>query len=127
PAPRQACFAAEAAPGEVFSKQQILAGVDCALLDARGKGRFEATEPEPRPGLAGGHIPGARHLPFGQLYREDGTLQSPEARRRLAAPTSCHAAAISSSWARSDAGPLPNGSTSRSAWRMLARRDSASA
>lgn len=37
------------------------------LLDARGRGRFEATVPEPRPGLPGGHIPGAVSLPFGEL------------------------------------------------------------
>jgi thiosulfate/3-mercaptopyruvate sulfurtransferase len=78
PAPRQARFAAEEVPGEVFSKQQIMAGVDCALLDARGRGRFEATEPEPRAGLAGGHIPGARNLPFGRLYNDDGTFKSPD-------------------------------------------------
>ena len=83
PAPRQASFAAQEAPGEVFTKQQILAGVDCALLDARGEGRFEATEPEPRAGLAGGHIPGARNLPFGKLYREDGTFKSPDELRHL--------------------------------------------
>jgi len=78
PAPREARFHAEEAPGEVFSKQQILDGVDCALLDARGQGRFEATEPEPRAGLAGGHIPGARNLPFGQLYNADGAFKSPD-------------------------------------------------
>jgi thiosulfate/3-mercaptopyruvate sulfurtransferase len=83
PSPRPAKFDAVASPGEVFTKQQIMAGVDCALLDARGKGRFEATEPEPRPGLAGGHIPSARNLPFGQLYREDGTFKSPDELRRL--------------------------------------------
>jgi len=71
---------------EVVSKRQLLAGeVHSPLLDARGKGRFEATEPEPRPGMAGGHIPGARNLPFGKLYNEDGTLKSPdELRRRFA-------------------------------------------
>jgi thiosulfate/3-mercaptopyruvate sulfurtransferase len=83
PAPRQASFDATAAPGEVFTKQQILAGGDWALLDARGKGRFEATEPEPRAGLAGGHIPGARNLPFGQVYKEDGTFKSRDELRRL--------------------------------------------
>lgn len=83
PAPRQAHFEAVAAPGEVFTKLQILAGPGCALADARSKGRFEATEPEPRPGLAGGHIPGARNLPFGQLYNEDGTFKSLDELRRL--------------------------------------------
>ncbi len=38
---------------------------------------------EPRPGIAGGHIPGSRNLPFGQLYREDGTFKSPDELRAL--------------------------------------------
>lgn len=29
------------------------------VMDARSGGRFVGTEPEPRPGLRGGHIPGA--------------------------------------------------------------------
>ena len=83
PPRRQAHFAVHAAPGDVFSKQQILAGAGCALVDARSKGRFEATEPEPRAGLAGGHIPGARNLPFGQLYDPDGTLKSRDELRQI--------------------------------------------
>lgn len=82
PPRRQARFDAVAAP-DVFTKEQILAGPGCALADARGKGRFEATEPEPRAGLAGGHIPGARNLPFGQLYNDDGTFKSLDEIRRL--------------------------------------------
>ena len=81
PPRREASFKAEEGPG-VFNKEQILAGPGCALADARGKGRFEATEPEPRAGIAGGHIPGARNLPFGLLYHEDGTLKPlPELRQ----------------------------------------------
>jgi thiosulfate/3-mercaptopyruvate sulfurtransferase len=80
--PRQARFPAEERSG-VFTKKQILAGPGCALVDARGKGRFEATEPEPRAGIAGGHIPGARNLPFGLLYNEDGTFRPAEELRRL--------------------------------------------
>lgn len=34
------------------------------VLDARSEGRFKGAEPEPRPGLKGGHIPGSRNLPF---------------------------------------------------------------
>ena len=83
PPQRQVHFHA-AERDEIVSKQQLLAGeVRSPLLDARGKGRFEATEPEPRPGLAGGHMPGARNLPFGQLYNEDGTFKSPDELRRL--------------------------------------------
>jgi thiosulfate/3-mercaptopyruvate sulfurtransferase len=63
---------------DTVTKQHILAGPGCALADARGRPRFEATEPEPRPGIAAGHIPGARNLPFGLLYKEDGTFKSPD-------------------------------------------------
>ncbi|HEU5218775.1 MAG TPA: rhodanese-like domain-containing protein [Gemmatimonadales bacterium] len=52
------------------------------LLDARSSGRFAGTEPEPRPGLRGGHIPGARSLPFGELTGPDGTTLPPEELRR---------------------------------------------
>ena len=76
-------FEAAAASGQVFTKQQILAGPGCALADARARGRFEATEPEPRPGMAGGHIPGARNIPFGQLYNQDGTFKSPHELRGI--------------------------------------------
>jgi thiosulfate/3-mercaptopyruvate sulfurtransferase len=82
PQPRIARFDAAEIP-DVVTKQQIIEGLGCAIVDARGKGRFEATEPEPRPGLAGGHIPGSRSLPFGQLYREDGTFKSPQELRAL--------------------------------------------
>ena len=34
------------------------------MMDARSAGRFLGTEPEPRAGLRGGHIPGSRSLPF---------------------------------------------------------------
>ena len=80
--PRSARFDADVRPG-VFSKEQLLAGSGCALVDARSKGRFEASEPEPRAGIAGGHIPGSRNLPFGLLYKEDGTFK-PKAELRRA-------------------------------------------
>ena len=81
--PRQATFEPNEQGGSAVTKEQILAGPGCALADARGKGRFEATEPEPRAGIAGGHIPGARNLPFGLLYAEDGTLMPPKELREL--------------------------------------------
>lgn len=37
------------------------------VVDARSPGRFAATEPEPRPGLKGGHIPGSVNLPYSAL------------------------------------------------------------
>ena len=41
------------------------------IVDARSKGRFEGTAPEPRAGLEGGHMPGALNLPFTMLMQED--------------------------------------------------------
>jgi thiosulfate/3-mercaptopyruvate sulfurtransferase len=50
------------------------------VLDARAAGRFSGEEPEVRPGLRGGHIPGSRNLPFGGLLDPDTkTLKDPAA------------------------------------------------
>lgn len=75
PAHRAAKFNAEERD-EVVTKGQLLDGIELPWLDARGKGRFEGTEADPRAGVAPGHAPGARNLPFGQLYNEDGTFKS---------------------------------------------------
>jgi thiosulfate/3-mercaptopyruvate sulfurtransferase len=48
------------------------------VIDARGSGRFNAKEPEPRPGLRGGHIPHSRNLPYTELFATDGTLKPRE-------------------------------------------------
>ncbi|MDE1207991.1 sulfurtransferase [Tenacibaculum larymnensis] len=40
------------------------------ILDARSKGRFYATEPEPRKDLRGGHIPNSKSLPYAELQLE---------------------------------------------------------
>lgn len=53
------------------------------ILDARAPGRFSGAEPEPRPGLRSGHIPGAKNLPFGQVLEANGTMKSPEALREI--------------------------------------------
>ena len=82
PAPRPTKFKA-VERDEVVSKQQLLAGSGFPWVDARGKARFEGTEADPRPGVAPGHAPGARNLPFGSLYRDDGTFRSPDEVRRL--------------------------------------------
>jgi len=82
PSPRQAKFEA-VERDQVVTKQQLIAGVGLPWVDARGKPRFEGTEPDPRPGVAAGHAPGARNLPFGSLYREDGTFRPVDELRRL--------------------------------------------
>jgi len=76
PKAREARFDAQADPAEVVTKQEILEGSASLLLDARGAGRFEGSEADPRAGVAPGHIPGAHNLPFGSLYNEDGTFKS---------------------------------------------------
>lgn len=76
--PRKARFDAHARDGEVVTKEQLLAGMGMPVLDARGSARFEGTEPDPRPNVGVGHIPGSRNLPFASLYRSDGTLKSEE-------------------------------------------------
>src|SRR5207247_122971 len=52
------------------------------VLDARSHGRFVGTEPEPRPGLRPGHIPGSLNLPYELLHAKDGTLLGLDALRR---------------------------------------------
>lgn len=51
------------------------------VVDARSPGRFAAVEPEPRPGVRGGHIPGARSVHYATLTGSDGLFLSPEALR----------------------------------------------
>jgi thiosulfate/3-mercaptopyruvate sulfurtransferase len=77
PAPRSARFEA-AQRATVVTKDMLSRGTQSPILDARGRGRFDGTVPDPRPGVAAGHIPGSRNLPFGDLYLSDGTLKSEE-------------------------------------------------
>ena len=76
--PRDAEFEAVATPDEVVTKADILAGVELPIADARGAGRFQGADADPRPGVAVGHIPGARNVPLSSLYREDGTFKPNE-------------------------------------------------
>ncbi len=63
-------------------RRTIEAG-SAAVLDARPAGRFHGTAPEPRPGLPGGHMPGAASLPASALLQPDQTFARPETLRRL--------------------------------------------
>lgn len=58
--------------------EQTLAAVksrDEQILDARSANRFLGREPEPRPGVRSGHMPGSRNVPYTDLIAEDGTLK----------------------------------------------------
>ncbi|HEX5829867.1 MAG TPA: sulfurtransferase [Gemmatimonadaceae bacterium] len=76
-------------PRRVRDRSAMLATIasDAAqVVDMRSVGRFTGTEPEPRAGLRGGHIPGSLNLPFTELAAPDGTQLAPAAlRARLAA------------------------------------------
>jgi thiosulfate/3-mercaptopyruvate sulfurtransferase len=53
------------------------------LVDARSPGRFAGTEPEPRPGMAAGHIPGSVNLPYVVLFHADGCFKQGDELRAL--------------------------------------------
>jgi thiosulfate/3-mercaptopyruvate sulfurtransferase len=89
PAPKPETFWADfiarrlAGIGDV---KRVVEDRSALILDARPKGRFDGTAPEPRPGLPSGHMPGAASVPASDLLRPDGTLLPPEAlRARFAA------------------------------------------
>jgi len=73
-----------AGPMSVRSKADMLANVGSGaeqVLDARGPGRFTGAEPEIRPGMVSGHIPGSCNLPFGQVLNADGTFKDEDGLR----------------------------------------------
>ncbi len=51
------------------------------VIDARSRGRWAGTTPEPRAGLPGGHIPGSASLPFTELLATDGRMLPPDVLR----------------------------------------------
>lgn len=51
------------------------------LVDARSVARFEGSEADPRSGIAAGHIPGSRSLPYARLLGPDGRFKGKDAIR----------------------------------------------
>jgi thiosulfate/3-mercaptopyruvate sulfurtransferase len=47
------------------------------VADARSPPRFRGEEPEPRPGVRPGHIPGSRNVHYVSLLNPDGTMKPP--------------------------------------------------
>jgi thiosulfate/3-mercaptopyruvate sulfurtransferase len=82
PAPAPAPFRARPAAARVRGLAEMLAAValpDSVIVDARGPGRFAGDEPEPRPALRQGHLPGAINLPFTDFFdpARPGTWRPP--------------------------------------------------
>lgn len=62
--------------------RKIVEAGSAQIADARPAGRFEGVDPEPRPGLRGGHMPGARNIPFSKLSA-DGKMVDKTALRSV--------------------------------------------
>ena len=65
--------------GELRTKADMLANLESQaeqVVDARDAARFAGQAGDFRPGVASGHIPGSRNLPFGTLLNTDGTYKS---------------------------------------------------
>lgn len=73
-------FRAERIKG-IGDVKRIVADGSAAIVDARARGRFAGTAPEPRPGLPSGHMPGAGNLPATEITGPGGLLLPPEALR----------------------------------------------
>lgn len=84
PAVRRGHFTARLDRERIADKQAVLGLIGDAgweIVDARGAPRFAGEEPEPRPGLVSGHMPGARNLPQGRLFNEDNRWKRGDALR----------------------------------------------
>jgi len=73
-------FNAEMDTGAVAMQGDVQMAINSGsaqIVDARPVGRFVGRDPEPRPGLRGGHMPGAINVPSSELV-ENGQLVAPE-------------------------------------------------
>lgn len=82
PASFVADFRAEKLRG-IGDIKRIVAEGGPLIIDARAKGRFDGTAPEPRAGLPSGHMPGAANVPVSEIAGPDGLIKSPDALRAL--------------------------------------------
>ncbi len=86
PDPRERHFTGRQNAAMVRDVTQIAGAAklrDEQIVDARAPGRFRGDEPEPRPGLRAGHIPGARNVHYASLLNPDGTMKQIDATRAL--------------------------------------------
>lgn len=65
----------------VRTKEDMIANLATGaeeVVDARSPARFTGMERDPRPGIAPGHIPGSKNLPYAELFNPDGTYKQGE-------------------------------------------------
>ncbi|WP_438272779.1 sulfurtransferase [Streptomyces sclerotialus] len=85
PAPtgRRGDFTARPRTGLIVGSDTVraaLADPGAGVFDARSRERFAGVAAEPRPGLRGGHMPGAHNLPFSEVQHDGRMLPVPELR-----------------------------------------------
>lgn len=87
PLPRERHFTARRNDMLVRDLDQVKSNLSSQreqLVDARSKGRFDASEPEPRIGLRGGHIPGSLNVPSSLMTDpKTGLFQSADALKEI--------------------------------------------
>ncbi len=86
PAPSPAQVTIRPDPSRVRALDEVRATLSThaeQLVDARSAARFTGAEPEPRPGLASGHIPGSANIPSSAFFESDGGWKAPADLRRL--------------------------------------------
>jgi thiosulfate/3-mercaptopyruvate sulfurtransferase len=86
PAPRERHFTPRPNRTLVRDADQVKANLATRneqIVDARGRPRFNGTEPEPRAGVRSGHIPGSVNVPYASLLRDDGTMKPEDELRRV--------------------------------------------
>ena len=79
PMPTERHFTARVRSDLVKDAAQVRAASDAGnftIVDARPATRFTGKAPEPREGLASGHIPGSLNVPSATLVHDDGTFKS---------------------------------------------------
>jgi thiosulfate/3-mercaptopyruvate sulfurtransferase len=77
-------FKAKLDTTKVKSLSDVVAAIksgSAQIADARSGTRFRGEEPEPRPGVRPGHMPGAFNVHYAALLNADGTLKSGQALR----------------------------------------------
>lgn len=71
-------------PASVRTLDQVRANLTShaeQVVDARSAARFTGAEPETRPGLASGHIPGSANAAYASFFNPDGTWKHPTSLR----------------------------------------------
>lgn len=86
PAPPAAAFVPDfraAMLAGIGDVKRIVAEGSALILDARAKGRFDGTAPEPRAGMPSGHMPGAANVPVSEMAGPDGRMKDPATLRAI--------------------------------------------